>query len=129
MTASAPQSGFPDSVNPEELQKLMDAAAAESAPEKTGPYDGLTKDEICALVKDTLDAFDEKCGHPIGQKLIALTVLSNMITWHSNVGVERFDDSQTDSAVGWLRDAGKFQAAMAILCGIAVSNDDWTCGE
>ena len=56
-----------------------------------------------------------------------MTILSNMIGWHTHIGDEqRVDDAR--SSIAWLRDAGKFQACMAILRGIEVAEDDFTAG-
>lgn len=125
MTTSTPESSnIPESINPEQLQELLESAPTKNSA-ASGPYDGLDREELIQLVKRTLDAFDERCGHPMGQKLMALTILANGIGWHTAAGRDSFDDDNR-SGVAWLRDAGKLQSASTLLADVSFGEDDFT---
>ncbi len=126
MTTSTPDSSnIPESFNTQQLQELLESAPSKNSP-STGPYDGLTKEEMITLVKRTLDAFDERCGHPVAQKVLALTVMANGIGWHTAAGIEEFSKDDEKSGVAWLRDAGKLQAASVMLADVCFGPDDFT---
>ena len=126
MTTSTPDSSnIPESFNTQQLQDLLDSAPSKNSP-STGPYDGLTKEEMITLVKRTLDAFDERCGHPVAQKILALTVISNGIGWHTGSGAEAFEEGDKKSGIAWLRDGGKLQAAAVMLGDVSFGPDDFT---
>ena len=71
------------------------------------------------------DACDQSHG-PMIHKVILLTILSRMIDWHTSVGEEMFRDGNTDSATGWLRDAGKLQTAATTILSVSLGPDDFT---
>ena len=56
-----------------------------------------------------------------------MSILDRMVEWHTNVSQSLIEQGETRSAIGWARDAGKFQAALNILSTIQVSDDDLTC--
>ncbi len=118
----------PDSIGSDQLKELLDAAPTDNSP-ADGPYDGLTKDELQVLIKKTLDTFDERCNHPVAQKLMALIIISNGIGWHTKAGNHEFKQDDPKSATCWLRDAGKLQAAAQTLESVAYGPDDFTYGE
>ena len=62
---------------------------------------------------------------PILHKIMVQMIITHMVEWHSRVAENHLDDPE--SAIGWARDAGKFQAVMNILTTISVANDDFTC--
>ena len=125
MTAS---SNIPNSISPEDLEKLAQAAAPEvTAPETDEPlYDGMTEEAIHDLVGEKLMEISEACGHPVSHKLACMIVFNNMIDWHKRMSQSMMESGDFDAAAGWSRDAGKFQAIMNILFTIEVGNDDFT---
>ena len=60
-------------------------------------------------------------------KIILHIIVTHMIEWHSKVSASAFSDGETMAAIGWARDAGKFQAIANILDTIEVGDDDFTC--
>ena len=66
---------------------------------------------------------------PLVHKVMAMKIIARMIEWHTQYGQHLIKDGETDMGTAWLRDAGKFQACMALLQGIAVGNDDFTCAS
>ncbi len=125
MTTTPNQSSTPASIGTAQLKELLD-----SAPEKnsiaSGPFDGLTEEEVKALAKRTLDAFDERCNHPVAQKLLAMIIISNGIGWHTRSGVASGEEGNVEEAISWLRDGGKLQAAAQALASVSYGPDDFT---
>ena len=114
MTAS-----IPSSFNPEELQELLDAKKNE-----TGE---LTSEQMIATAEYCVDRALEEAGanSAVVHKLMVLMITQRFIEWHTNCSERMFDDDQTNSAICWARDAGKFQAIATILDGITVGPDDF----
>ena len=82
------------------------------------------------LAAHTLDAMLEPLdGQDAAQveKLILHLIAQKMIEWHSRVGHRLAEEGETTAAVGWLRDAGKFQAVLNILDTVTVGPEDFTC--
>ena len=123
---------LPNSISTADLQKLADAAKA-SDPEvrtdeevETPLFGGLTEEEVWDSASEGLSLIQDKCNHPIGHKVAAVIVISNMIDWHIKMAKDMMKDGEFDTAEGWLKDAGKFQAIMNILTTIEVGPDDFT---
>ena len=125
MTASA---NIPDGFSMGELELLAQAAAEREVEDTTedAVFDGKTQSEVCDIVDKLLGQAIEECNDPMVHKIMALEIISNMIEWHTNQGVEHFQEGETEAAVAWTRDAGKFQAALGILLSIGVGPHDWT---
>ena len=75
-----------------------------------------------AIIKD-LDGADA-CQV---EKVILHLITDKMIEWHSRVGARMAEKGDNHSAMGWHRDAGKFQAIANILDTITVGPEDFTC--
>ena len=119
MTASVPN-GF----SAEDLQAMLDSAPKED--EVHAPEAPLSdEDAIDAAADDALNSV--KNPGPLVHKVMAMKVIVRMIEWHTSYGEALIKDGETEMAVSWLRDAGKFQACLALLQGITVGNDDFTC--
>ena len=121
MTAS-----IPDGISFADLE-----AFAKDAPEDTaivptkGPFNGLSEDELKDLVDVHLDLIHEACPDPMFAKAIVWRLISNMAHWHTDAGKSQFEDGETEAAVCWLRDAGKFQAIGNVLQTINVGPHDF----
>ena len=126
---------IPNSFNPDELARLMDSAPQEAEmhahPDGCGCPKCPDKDpeEIEAIANKYLDMAEKAYSSPVTHKLMAMKIISRMIQWHTAMGEEMFKDGQPESGTCWLRDAGKFQAVMNILCNISVGDDDFTCPD
>ena len=58
-------------------------------------------------------------------KAVIWRLISNMVHWHTEAGKRQFEDGDPESAVCWLRDAGKFQAMANLLQTINIGPDDF----
>ena len=76
-----------------------------------------------------LDTATEQCPDPLVHKVMAMMVVSRMVDWHKGVAIRQLEDGNRESMGAWMRDAGKFQAVMDILCSIAIGPDDFTCNH
>ena len=124
MTASIPN-GFSE----DQLRQLMvNAAIREEADKEAeeGPFNGLTREEICNKAEASLDAMNDICTHAMSHKLVVMQVISNLIDWHNTMGERLIEEGENDHAAGWLKDAGKLQAIMNLLQTTGVHSDDFT---
>jgi hypothetical protein len=58
-----------------------------------------------------------------------MMVVSRMVDWHKHVASRQLEEDNQESMGAWMRDAGKFQACMDILCSIAIGPDDFTVAD
>ena len=122
MTAS----NIPDSFSPDALQELMESAPLDVV-------DREVDDETCSScelherVTAALEAFEEVAEDALTAKAGVMSILDRMVEWHSTVAQSLIERGETEAAIGWARDAGKFQAALNILQTIQVADDDPTC--
>ena len=120
----------PDSIDFSSLQEFADQARereeVEASQQKEGPFSGLTKDQVVDLVGDKLQEISDLCDHPMAHKAAMALIIDNMVEWHTRVAktLIEYEDTQRQ-AIGWARDAGKFQAIYNILSTIEVSDDDF----
>ena len=114
----------PDGISFSDLESLMEAAPTDivDVVEET-----TKEDEFGKTVDKALDAFEAVSNEPTVAKAAVMSILSRMVAWHSAVSESHMKDGEIESAVGWARDAGKFQACLNILSSIMVSDDDPTC--
>ena len=85
---------------------------------------------LTKLAVSTLEAMAEPLdGQDAAQveKLILHMIAQKMVEWHSRVGHRLAEDGETMAAMGWHRDAGKFQSILNILDTVNVGPDDFTC--
>ena len=116
----------PDGISFADLQALAKDAPDEAINVPTkGPFNGLSEDELKDLTEAHLQLIHEGCPDPMFAKAIIWRLISNMIGWHSEAGKLQFEEGETDAAVCWLRDAGKFQSMNNILQTINVGPHDF----
>lgn len=117
-------SSIPNSFSSEDLERLLEnAPSEETMPTKVEDMDPEQIQEFAAkLVDDSL----QFCDGPLLHKVMALTIISRLIEWHTNIGVTQFEHNATGSGVSWLRDAGKLQAALGQLREVGVGESDFT---
>ena len=133
MTASA---NIPDGFSMGELELLAQAAAhredvdsntdGECDCENEPLFDGKTVDEVTEIAQCMIRLPLEECNDPMVHKIMALEIISNMIEWHTDQGIQEMEQGNRQSAVAWTRDAGKFQAALGIILSIGCGPNDWT---
>ena len=118
-------SSIPDAFSPEELQRML--AEAQPEPEVTTDPDCQSDEYICEIAQEAIDLACEKSAGPLVHKVMLHQIVQHMFDWHLKMANQLLEDDMTDPALGWSRDAGKFQAIMNILSTISVDNDDFTC--
>ena len=89
----------------------------------------LTPEYIESIAQEMLELASEKCPDPLVHKVMAMMVISRMVDWHKHVASRQLEEGNEASMGAWMRDAGKFQACMDILCSIAIGPDDFTCSQ
>jgi len=116
----------PDGISFADLQALAKDAPDDSAIVSTnGPFNGLSETELKDLVNTWLNNMHEACPDPMFAKAILWRIVDNMIGWHTESSKHQLEAGETDAAVSWLRDAGKFQAIGNILQTINVGPHDF----
>ena len=116
----------PDGISFADLQALAKDAPDDSAIVSTnGPFNGLSETELKDLVNTWLNNMHEACPDPMFAKAILWRIVDNMIGWHTESVKHQLEAGETDTAVCWLRDAGKFQAIGNILQTINVGPHDF----
>ena len=143
-------SSIPDGFSIEQLQSMHEEAIPEAVahaveltqgcdhPEdetcpncSTGSYgpNNLTVEQVCDISQAGLEEINDAIGHPIGHKVAAIAIMTNMLDWHTRMAKQLIEDGEHGAAVGWARDAGKFQSILNILDTVEVcdDDDDFTC--
>ena len=119
----------PDGLSFSDLKQFAEEAKErESKPKPEVPTFGdkeYTADKLTDLARKFLNDASDEINDPMIHKIMALEIISNMARWHSDTGARVFEDD-SDCALAWIRDAGKFQAIIDILCSINLGENDWT---
>lgn len=125
-------SSIPSSFSSDDLQQLM-KAAAERADEETcecsdndSTHD-FSEEHLTQLASDICDEACERSHGPMIHKVIVLTILTRLIDWHTQNGLQLIQEGEERPGVGWLRDAGKLQAALSQVLEVQLGHDDFTC--
>ena len=122
----------PDSFSMDELSNMLENAPQEEDLHASATNDDdkeITPEFIEKVAQECLEAATERCADPLVHKVMAMTIVQRMIEWHRHVALAQLDDGNKQSMGAWMRDAGKFQAVLDILCSIAVGPDDFTCNH
>jgi len=121
----------PDSFSMSDLEALLQDAPQDITdiqPEASEDSDD-REERLTRLAARGLDAITEDldgCDAAQVEKVILHLITDKMIEWHSRVGHRIAEDGDAMSAMGWNRDAGKFQAIANILATIVVGPEDFT---
>ena len=114
----------PDFISSDDLQKMMENAMPEAEP--TANPDKQSQEYILDVAGDALNWATEKSAGPVVHKLMLHMIVQKMFEWHTAISAEMMEEGNTCCAMGWSRDAGKFQAIMNILMTISVDENDFT---
>ena len=123
-------SSVPDSFSMDELSNMLENAPQEDDLHTAASNDDkqeYTPEFIEKVAQETLEAATERCADPLVHKVMAMMIISRMVDWHKHVAERQLDDGNIQSMGAWMRDAGKFQGVMDVLCNIAIGPDDFTC--
>ena len=123
-------STIPDSFSQSDLEDLMKKAPKENnVTEKKdvdpdAPFNGHDRKQLVRSIRKAIDQLDDtfEC-HPMVMKIMILECLSDLVELHTNFGLTQFEDGEKKSAVSWLRDAGKLQAAIGALLEVELPDD------
>ena len=127
---------IPDSINPDTLQSLFDAAIQESKEQAkdSGPYGGYSQEAMLNIVSDAKDELLEKVSHPMAHKMMVLMIIQHFIDWHGNIAIDNVRAGHESSTVrqmtcglGWAEDIGKLKAAYEIFRSVSLGDEDFTC--
>ena len=123
---------IPDGISFEDLADLHaearhedDCRCEQCVPSKEGPYAGLTKEQVEQACEDLVEKMDEICNHPQMAKSMIWHLNDILLAWHTRTGINESQEGNEVATVGWLRDAGKFQAVANILATVSVGPDDY----
>ena len=124
-------SSVPDSFSMDELSNMLENAPQEEDLHTAAANSDkeFTPEFIEKIAQECLEAASEKCPDPLVHKVMAMMIIHRMVDWHKNVAQRQLDDGHLESMGAWMRDAGKFQACMDILCNIAIGPEDFTCSQ
>ena len=114
----------PDGISFSDLEALIEDAPTDIVDKVEETTE---EDEFSKTVEKALDAFEAVSGEPTVAKAAVMSILNRMVAWHSGVSERNMQEGEVESAIGWARDAGKFQACLNILSTISVADDDPTC--
>jgi hypothetical protein len=122
-------SSIPSSFNADELQRLMEQAKRRDIDPscECDPSHDFSEEHLTQLASDICDEAIDRSHGPMIHKVIVLTILSRMIDWHTQIGEKLIEEGEINSAVNWIRDAGKLQACMSQMLEVQLGDDDFTC--
>ena len=123
---------IPDGISFEQLSDLQENARHEAdchceqcVPAKEGPYGGLTEQQVEEACGDLIDKMNEVCDHPQIAKSMIWHLNDILLAWHTRTGINESQEGNEVATVGWLRDAGKFQAVANILATVSCGPEDY----
>jgi hypothetical protein len=122
MTASVPNSFSMD-----DLTAALESAPAEDELRSNLDKREYTQEYIEQVASDALDMASDLVKDPLVHKVMAMMIVSRMVTWHTMVGEANLKEGSQETGICWLRDAGKFQSMFDSLIQITVGDNDFTC--
>ena len=128
---------IPNSFSSEDLQDLMEQAAkretssakADDSNNHTYGSQELTCDEMTSAALQVIADSFKVCDDPVFHKVIVCELISNFVNWHTKTGESAYETEQGNIGTYWLRDAGQFQAVLALLHNISVGSGDILCNQ
>ena len=125
-------SAVPNGFSMDELSEMLETAPNEELLHATvGCNDDkeFTPEYIENVAQEALELASKKCPDPLVHKVMAMVIVHRMMDWHKSVAIRQLKEDNQASMGAWMRDAGKFQAVMDILCSIAIGPNDFTCNH
>ena len=122
MTASVPESFSMD-----ELSKAMESAPKEDELRENLDKREYTQEYIEQVADDALEMASNLVKDPVVHKVMAMMVINRMVQWHTIIGEKHLEQGETEPAICWFRDAGKFQSMFDSMIQINVGTNDFTC--
>jgi len=122
-------SSIPNSFSSDDLEQLLKNAITEEEVHQEDRRDDLSRDYLVPLASRLCDEATQHSSGPMIHKVMMLTMLTRLIEWHTQMGDRLYQEGNAESAIGWIRDAGKLQAAMSNVLEVSLGPDDFTIGE
>ena len=91
--------------------------------------DDVSEERITKLAAKICDDANEFARGPLLHKVIALTIISRLITWHKAIGDNLIADGEIEAGTAWHRDAGQLQTVGMTLANVGLGPDDFTCDQ
>lgn len=120
-------SSIPNGFSTSELERLLKDAATETETEKVTDSQSESQ-RLIKLAADLCDDMMDKGEGPLLHKIVALTIMSRLSSWHQKVGTDRLKGGE-EYGENWLMDAGKCEAASELLASIDLGPGDFTCRD
>ena len=104
------------------LRKAQKSAAKKEAYKKTTKqyYRSVANGIVREVFEDS--SIDD---HYLLLKCLMLRCVQEFSDLHREVGLERMNKQQFDTAAHWISDQGKIAAAAELLAGVEMGEDDW----
>lgn len=121
-------SSIPNSFSADDLEQLLKTAVTEDEIHNKADdsSEDFSKERMINLASQLCDEALEHSSGPMIHKAMMLTMLTRFIDWHTMMGERLIKEGNIDSAIGWIRDAGKLQAAMTQVVEVSLGPDDFT---
>ena len=94
-------SSIPNSFSRDDLERMLENAQSEQEVDNSRNYD---KDYMIQLASDICDEMMERSYGPLIHKIVALTILNRLESWHTGVSAERMSEDDP-SGIGWSKHA------------------------
>ena len=117
----------PDSISSDDLQHLLNQREHDAQPDNR-------VDHLCDVAQAAIDLDDyelDGCDAALVHKIMMIHLAKQFLEFHNTAGLTVLNKDSADPrtqhcANAWQRDAGKFQAILAILDTIEITDDDFT---
>ena len=86
-----------------------------------------SEEDFMRVAEEAVEYASKRIPSPTVHKLMMMMIATKMVRWHNSSAEMELEESNTESAAAWYRDAGKFQSIVNILSNISVGPDDFTC--
>lgn len=128
---------IPNSFSSDDLQALMEQAAerdaeltqSDDSDKHTYGSQNLTGEQMTSAALKLIEESFDICNDPVFHKAIVVELINNMVLWHTRTGESAYEHGEGTVGTSWLRDAGQFQAILALLDNITVGPGDFLCSH
>ena len=122
-------SNIPDSFSPQELEAMLKDAIKESDLNFKQQTESDWEERVHSAAHEGLELMVQNINDPVVHKAALLRICNNMVEWHTKVGEQANQETETEAGTAWLRDAGKWQAIMTIALSISLGPNDFFTAE
>ena len=116
-------SQIPNSISFSELQSYMENAQSESNDKAVNE---LTQEDIERISADLVNKAVEMCPDPVIHKIMALSILNNLHSWHLTMAKQALEQGDAECAGITMEDAGALRSAYKLLLEVSLGESDFT---